>query len=235
MLTILALGLGAAVYPQLLAVVVVILTRPNPRRLLLACYFGAVSLSMASAIAILLVFRDRSSVAGSSSHRLGPSAYLVVGVIAVLIAVVTATERGRAGFHATVARVPLRRQADRSGSRSAMKTRAERALARGSILVAGGVGALLGVPGPFDLVALGHLARGGYALVASILLVVVFILVKFVLIEAPIVGYVIDPMGTAVRVNRFSAWMRQHKLKVLALVVGIVGLILIGHGISVLP
>ena len=30
---ILALGLGAAVYPQLLAIVVVILTRPNPKRL----------------------------------------------------------------------------------------------------------------------------------------------------------------------------------------------------------
>ena len=34
------LALAAAVYPQLLAVVVIILTRPNPRRLLWACYLS---------------------------------------------------------------------------------------------------------------------------------------------------------------------------------------------------
>ena len=231
--TILGLGLAAAVYPQLLAVVVVILTRPNPKRLLLACYFGAASLSMGAAITALLVFRDRSTIAGSSSHRLGASAYLVFGATAVLIAVGIASERGRARFRAALARLRVRRQAGGSGSGSAMKSRTERALARGSVIVAAGVGMLLGVPGPFDLLALGRLARGDYTLVASIALIVVFTLVKFLLIEAPIVSYAIDPTGTATRVHRFSAWMREHKITLLAVVVGAVGVVLVGRGISV--
>ena len=59
--TILALGLAAAVYPQLLAVVAVILTRANPRRLLWACYLGAAGMSVAGAVVALVVFRARGS------------------------------------------------------------------------------------------------------------------------------------------------------------------------------
>src|SRR5450755_4589949 len=71
MATILALGMAAALYPQLLAIVVVILTRAEPKRLLWACYLGAVGMSIGCGAAVLLIFRDRSSVVGSTSHRLG--------------------------------------------------------------------------------------------------------------------------------------------------------------------
>ena len=40
MATILALGLAAALYPQLLAIVVVIVTRAEPKRLLWACFLA---------------------------------------------------------------------------------------------------------------------------------------------------------------------------------------------------
>jgi hypothetical protein len=63
---ILALALAAAVYPQLLAVVVVILTRPSPRLLLWACYLGGLCVSVGSSLAILAVFRARGSVADTT-------------------------------------------------------------------------------------------------------------------------------------------------------------------------
>ena len=81
------LGLAAAVYPQLLAVVVVILTRPRPRPLLWACYLGSVCVGLGCGIALLAIFRSNGSVAGTSSNRLGPSAYLVIGVITVAVAI----------------------------------------------------------------------------------------------------------------------------------------------------
>jgi hypothetical protein len=59
MATILLLALAAAVYPQLLAVVVIILTRPNPRPLLWACYLGALLVGIGGSSAILAVFRAR--------------------------------------------------------------------------------------------------------------------------------------------------------------------------------
>lgn len=238
MATILALALAAAVYPQLLAVVVVILTRPEPRRLLWACYIGAVSVSLASGMAVLLVFRDRSSIAGTTSHRLGASVYLAVGGVAVLVAALIASERGRALLGANLPQVRARDRnrdrdrAERPVSIGRVKAGAERALHRGSVLVASGVGIVLGIPGPFDLVAVGRLARGGYSTVASIAALVGFNLVKFVLIEIPLLSYVIDSGGTAARVDRFSSWMKENKVRIIAAVVAVIGVLLIGRGIA---
>lgn len=91
---------------------------------------------------------------------------------------------------------------------------------------------LLAVPGPFDLLAFGHLARGGYATVALGVMIVVFALIKFLLIEAPSVGYAISPRRTSAQVARFSTWMHANKLEVIAAVVGLIGLVLIVRGIA---
>lgn len=107
---ILALALAAAVYPQLLAVVVVILTRPSPRLLLWACYLGGLCVSVGSSLAILAVFRARGSVADTTPSRVGPTAYTVIGVLAVLLALFAATRRERRLLGEDLPRI-LRRQA----------------------------------------------------------------------------------------------------------------------------
>src|SRR6478609_11021669 len=96
--SIILLALAAAVYPQLLAVVVIILTRPNPQPLLWACYLASLLVSVGSSVVIFAVFKSRGTVAGTSSHRLGPAAYLSVGAIAVFIAILMGTRRGRGVF-----------------------------------------------------------------------------------------------------------------------------------------
>ena len=234
MLALLGLALAAAAYPQLLAIVVVILTRPEPRRLLWACYFGAVTISVGCGLAILLVFRDRAGVLGSSSHRLGASPFLVVGAIGVVLAVLIAGERTRGLLGRGIPRRRMRVEMPdkRQGSIDRWKGSAKGALARGSVGVAIGVGAILGVPGPFDVLALGRLVRFGYALVPSLVIVVVFNLIKFALIELPILSYALDPSGTAKRVEGFSTWMKANQIRVIAVVIGIIGLLLIGRGIS---
>jgi hypothetical protein len=145
-----------------------------------------------------------------------------------------ATRRGRELIDRdrSASRRPTRR--GRSGSTAAAKTRAraQRSLSEGSIVVACLVGALLAVPGPFDLLALGRLARNGYGVVAATGVMVVFALIKFVLIEVPIAGYTIDPEGTTARVSRFSGWMQTNKLVGVAAIVGLFGIVLIGTGIS---
>lgn len=191
-------------------------------------------MSVGCGVAVLLVFRDRGSVAGSTSHRLGASVFLVVGAVTVLVAMLVATERGRALLGANLRWMRLRGREGREQSRSVeqLNARASRAFERGSVFVAAGVGAVLGVPGPFDLLALGRMTRAGYSVIGSIGMVIAFNLIKFLLIEIPIVSYAIDPAGTAGRVDRFSAWMREHQIKVIAAVVGIIGLLLIARGIA---
>jgi len=232
--SIILLALAAAVYPQLLAVVVIILTRPNPQRLLWACYLASLLVSVGSSVLIFAVFQSRGSVAGTSSHRLGPAAYLAVGAIAVLVAVLMATRRGRGLFDRDGPALDRGERRPRPDSAAAARTRAraERALSEGSVVVACLVGAVLAVPGPFDLVALGRLARGAYGVVTVAGVMVVFALIKFILIEVPIAGYTIDRDRTAATVSRFSGWMQTNKLAGVAAIVGLFGIALIGRGIS---
>ncbi len=234
--TILLLAVAAAFYPQLLAVVVLILTRPSPKPLLWACYLGILVVGLGGSIAILAIFRSRGAVAGSSSHRLSPTTYFTLGAIALGLAIFIASRRGRdlLGQDSLVFRSRRRRQARRSATVASMKSRAEVALRDGSLAVAGVVGALLALPGPFDLLALGRLARGGDSEIAAWALIIVFTLIKFVLIEAPIVSYAVDAEGTAARVGRFSGWMQANKIAAVAAVVAVIGLVLIGRGISAL-
>jgi hypothetical protein len=230
---ILLLGLAAAFYPQLLAVVLAVLTRPNPKPLLWACYLGSLLVSVGGSIAILAIFRSRETIAGTSSHRIGPAAYFTVGAIALALAIFVASRRGRElmGRNWPVFR-RRKRESRRSPTFATIRSRTDLALKEGSLVVTGVVGALLGLPGPFDLLALGHLARGGYTAIAAGALIVVFALMKFALMEIPIVSYAVDPEGTAARVGRFSDWMRANKLAGVAVAVAVIGLLLIGRGFS---
>jgi Sap, sulfolipid-1-addressing protein len=232
--SIILLALAAAVYPQLLAVVVIILTRPNPQPLLWACYLASMLVSVGSSALIFAAFQSRGTVAGTSSSRLGPAAYLAVGAIAVLVAILMTSRRGRALLDRSrsASDAPTLRRRPGSTAVATTRARAERSLNEGSLLVACVVGAFLAVPGPFDLLALGRLARSGYEIVAAVGAMVVFALIKFVLIEAPIAFYTVDPDGTAVWVSRFSGWLKTNKLVGLAAIVCLFGFVLIGRGIS---
>jgi hypothetical protein len=234
MATVILLGLAAAVYPQLLAVVVVVLTRPEPKPLLWACYLGSLFVALGCSVALLAIFRSNESVAGTSAHRLGPSAYLVVGVIAVVVAAFVATRRRWGGLGRDFPRLRRRGQ-DRDDAPGAVKRaslRAHQALGEGSLAFATVVGAVLAVPGPFDLLAFGHMARGGYTTIELGGLIVVFTLIKFLLIEVPIVSYAISPARTSAQVSMFSHWMAANKLDVIAAVIGVIGLVLIVRGIG---
>lgn len=229
--TVLLLALAASVYPQLLAVVVVILTRPNPRLLLWICYLASLVVSVASGIAIFAIFRSRGTIAGTSSDRLGAGAYLAFGVAALVLALLLGTRRGRT----LLSRVTVGPRGHRpvgSAAVANVRGQADRALREGSLMVAGLVGVLLALPGPFDLLAVGRLARGDYRVIVAVAAVVGFALIKFLLIEVPIAAYMIDPDATAATVDRFSRWMHDNKIVVVAGFVGLVGLLLIGRGVS---
>ena len=231
--SIILLALAAAVYPQLLAVVLVILTRPNPQPLLWACYLASLVVSVGGSVLIFAAFQSRGSVAGTSSHRLGPAAYLTVGAMAVFIAVVMFSRSGQKLVDQDRSWSGRSRPAGR-GSAAVARTRAraERSLSEGSLVIAGLVGALLALPGPFDLLALGRLARDGYGIVAAGGAIVAFALIKFVLIELPIASYTIDPAGTAAWVGRFSGWMHTNKRVTVAAIVALFGAVLIVRGVS---
>jgi hypothetical protein len=225
---------------QLLAIVLVILTRPNPKPLLWAFWLSALVVSCGVSSIVLTVFRAKGTFLGTTSKTVSPTIYIVVGVIALLVAVFAATKRGRE----LIGREMDKRQgsgepdahgsiADRAQVKAeAVKAKAEQAMKRGSVWAAIVAGVLLGAPSPFSLAAVGLMVRNGYRLPVQLLLILVFSLITYVVVEIPVISYAVSPAATATRVEAFSTWLGTHKIQAAAAVAAVVGVVLIVKGLT---
>ena len=61
---IILLALGSAVFPALLACVAILISRPEPRRLLLAFWVGGMGVSVICGLIAVKLFHDGKKVAG---------------------------------------------------------------------------------------------------------------------------------------------------------------------------
>ena len=227
---IILLALGAAVFPTLLACVAILISRPSPRPLLLAFYAGALITSVTGGVIVLAIFNSGNTALGSSTTDPHPGFSIVAGVGALALAWIMASPRGKAWLDAMrekrAARKPPKEQQGPSW--------AERHLDDASAKVAFVVGAAINLPGPFYLLALGDISSGSYSTLQEAGLIVLFNAIMFLLLEVPLVGYLVSPDTTAERVSALSRWLNANGLRVMGVLVGIVGLSLIVQGIAAL-
>lgn len=209
---ILLYAVAAAVFPLLLACVALMISRPDPRRLLLAFYGGGMIVSISAGIVVLGVFEDDGSVLGSTASQPDPGTSIAAGLAALVLAWLLASTRGRA--------------------KQAGPSWAERHVARANAAVAFGVGAAINLPGPFYLLALGEIARGSYDTGQSLALILLFNAIMFTLLEVPLVGYAVRPEQTATQVTRLARWLNANGLRVMGWLIGAVGAGLIAQGIA---
>jgi len=227
---IILLAFGAAVFPTLLACVAILISRPNPRPLLLAFYAGALITSITAGVIVLAIFNSGNTALGSSTTDPHPGFSIVAGVGALALAWIMASPRGKAWLDAMrekrAARKPPKEQQGPSW--------AERHLDDASAKVAFVVGAAINLPGPFYLLALGDISSGDYSTLQEAGLIVLFNAIMFLLLEVPLVGYLVTPDTTAERVNALSRWLNANGLRVMGVLVGVVGLSLLVQGIAAL-
>ena len=86
------LSFTAALNPTLLTATTVMLLLPHPTTLMLGYLLGALLVSITLGLLIVFALQD-SSVVGTTQHTLSPVADLVLGGIALVIALVLGTER----------------------------------------------------------------------------------------------------------------------------------------------
>ena len=221
------LALAAAVFPLLLACVAIIIARPEPQRMLLAFYIGGLLVSMTAGVLLLSAFDDHRTVLGNTSAQTSPSSSIVAGLLALLLAWLMASRRGRAQLSR------LRGLHPPGPSRTpSAPSWAERHLASASATVAFVVGAAINLPGPFYVLALGDIARGGYTSVQAFGLITLFNVIMFTLLEAPLLGYLLRPARTAELVAELARWLNANGMKVMGWLVGAVGVGLIVQGIA---
>ncbi|HEY6550660.1 MAG TPA: GAP family protein, partial [Solirubrobacterales bacterium] len=107
-----------------------------------------------------------------------------------------------------------------------------RLLGRGSPRIAFVVGLLLSFPGVSYLAGLSHIDKLGAAAAPTALLVIGFCLIQQLLLEVPLVGYILKPESTQGAVDRFRAWLARNGRQAGIIVAAVLGALLIIRGIA---
>jgi hypothetical protein len=192
------LALAAAVYPTILAGVIVILSQPNPRRLLVGFLLGGMTVSLLAGFVIVYLLRDAdSTISVSATQR--PIADIVGGLLSLALGR-RIMRHGLPGLH----RFQRRRQRNEGG-----QSWTQRVLGRNSIALAVAAGAILNLPGIWYLAALVNIAADP-SLASRLLQIVVFNVIMFALVEIPLVVFLVDEERARGLVADFDAWVHRH-------------------------
>jgi len=214
--TLVLLALAAAVYPTLLAGVILILAQPRPLRMLLGFLAGGLTISMIAGIGIVRALESSGAV-DRSHHSTKPIVSIVAGALSLGVAWGIwsgAINRG----------LSRHRRPKREPKAASKPSMASRALSRGSIAMAFVAGTVLNLPGVWYLDALTEIAKAMPSTSSALLQLLLFNVIMFALVEIPIVAYVVNPAGAAGLVERGSGWGHRHSREVaigLAIVVGV--------------
>jgi hypothetical protein len=218
------LAVAAAFYPTLLAIVILILSRPRPVRLLAAYLAGGMIVSVG--IGCLIVFGLEG--AGPPRKRTAdPIVDIVAGAVSILVAWMLVK-----GRDPRPRRLRDRQEQARAAGRHESWT--SRAVSHDSPAVAFALGIVLDLPSVWYLVALKDIAEGNRGTAVDFLLILAFNLIMFVLIEVPLVAYLVAPERATVLVHGFNAWLHAHARHIAVAIAGGVGLYLLVRGVLAL-
>ncbi len=225
MIDVIPLAFLSALYPTLLAVVVVVLQRPDPRRLLGAYLAGAVLTSMVVAYVIVTALRE-GNVVGRGDVTVGPGVNLFLGAIALLLVWFLVSDWGRERRE----RMKSRREA-----KQAKRERppwSERVIQRGSVRLTFLVGMVFNLPGAMYLVALKDVAAANIGIAETVGVLLLYNLIMFQWAEIPLVGYAVAPERTQVLITSMNGWLRAHAREVAIVICSIAAAFLITRGIT---
>ena len=214
LLELLLLACAAAFYPALLAVVIIFLGRPHPKRLLFYFLIGAMLGSVT--IGLVCVFALDTANLGSDSRRsLSAGIYFAVGALALYAASRLLGEPR-----------PKKEKKKKEGP-----SMTDRVLSKDRAWLLILLGIVINMPGLWYLVGLKNIALGGFSDPEKVVLVVAFNVVMFMFIELPLIGYIVDPEWTRGKVDAFNAALHRHARHVGGYVALVLGFYLIGRGV----
>jgi heme A synthase len=219
-------SLLAALNPVLIGASTVMLLLPNPKRLMLGYLLGALMTSITLGLVIVFALKGSSTVS-TTENTISPAVDLALGAIMLLAAFVLGTGRDK--------RIADRRRERKGPKEDKGPPRWQRELSKGSARTTFVVGALLTLPGASYLAGLDQIEKQKLGTAATVLTVIGFNLVMLMLLELPLLGFVVAPDWTPGAVERSKAWFARngHKAAVIALIVlgsalvlkGIIGLV----------
>lgn len=229
-MSLLLLAFEAALYPTLLAAVVILLSTERPARLIGAYLAGGMTISIGLGTAIVFALDSSTLVDGGGGSVLSWTADLAIGGLALLAAVALAThadERWRARRRARRGAPEAPSADDRKG-----EPWTQRVLARGSVPLVFMAALFVNVPGAAYLIALKDIAAGDHSAATAVGLIVLFNLIMFLLAEIPLVGLLVAPERTGELVDRMNRWLHDHSRQLAIGICLVLGAYLVTRGLA---
>src|SRR3954453_20415488 len=186
------LAFTAPLNPTLLTATTVMLLLPDPARLMLGYWLGAMITSITLGLVIVFALQGSRTVS-STRQTVNPAVDIALGALALLAAFVIGTGRAR------------RRPKPDKGP-----PRWQRTLTTGGARAAFLIGMMLTLPGASYLAGLSRLSRLDYVPAGTVLAVIGFNLIMLGLLEAPMIAFAVAPETTPQRVERFRARVGRH-------------------------
>jgi len=244
---VLFVGLGMAIDPLRLGVVVLLVSRPKPILNLLACWLGGMATGIALGLAVLFGLRDvvlvainrlasvfaeiRSTVVFLS----GGGLQITMGVLA-LLAVAVPVIRKRARVGASVAAgghgLDVASQPRSPGIFARMAAITERILQRGQVWPAFVVGLGSATP-PYECIAiLAIIMASGASLRTQLSAFLVFTVIVLAVVEIPLIAYLAMPEKTQAMMHYLQNVIRTHRHRITQAALSATGITCMFQGIG---
>jgi Sap, sulfolipid-1-addressing protein len=198
----------------LLAVVIIFLGRPHPKRLLAFFLAGAWLASLS--IGLVAVFALEGAGLGSSSRQaFSAGVYFGLGCVALV-----------AGWYFLRTEPKPKKPKKDSGP-----SMTQRVLTKDSAWLVFVLGIVLDLPGVWYLIALKDIGLSDWSTTEKVLALVGFNIIMFSFVEAPLIGYLVARDWTHRQVERFNSWIHEHARHIGGYIGVAIGLYLIARGI----
>jgi hypothetical protein len=219
------LAAWAAVNPTLLAATTLMLVLPRPKPLLFGYLIGAYLTSITLGLVIVFALQG-SSTENTTKHTISPALDIAFGLLLLAIAYVLGSIRG----HRLSEWRRERKEAKQAGKEK-KESLPQRLLGRGSARLAFVVGAVLSLPSVSYLTALHRLDVEDPGPVPTVLAVIGFNLIMMLLLEVPLVGYLVAPERTEAGIESFKDWLARRGRIVATWVAAVLGALLVLRGV----
>ena len=244
-LTVCLMAVVAALGAERIAVIVVILSRRQPVRHLLAYLIGGFAVSLTVNAVILFVLEGVGVGRGS---RIPGEIEIAVGVLALVLAALVgsgiadklrrrkqpkarAQLPGRGGDDTPTAVAEAPQGIQQLAAFHRLPGPIRQVLNSESTLVAWIAGGAVARPSAYYLAAIAAIVGAGAGVAPSVAALIVFNLIAFILAEAFLVSFLGAPEATRKRVDQLWVWTQTHHRPVVASLPATVGLYLLVVGI----
>ena len=211
LVTVLVMAFAVSVEPFRIGMTVLMLNRPRPALQLLAFLCGGFAMGMTVGLVVLFGFRR---ILLGSSHFTLPNVQILIGLLALFVAVVVAVS-GKWDLRPTRLARP-----------------AQQLLSGPSLRFAGVAGLGIALPSVDYLAALAVILASGTPALTQVAVLLMFNVVAFALVEIPLLAYLLAPRATVRWVAALHNWIRSRRSVEVAILLAALGCVFLTAGVA---